>query len=184
MAPQYMILFAAIKMQPRTIAALTQIQKGVSGARWSTPEKFHITTGYFGEVDDDRAEILDSELARLRLQSFELSLRGTGHFGSIEPHSIWAGVTPHPSLTRIHDHCRVAARRAGIVMEKRKYVPHVTLAYLKRGAPLERIIKFEQRLADFEAGPFLVDEFFLFSSWKKQNGPNTYRMEASYPLLG
>ncbi|CAM3732602.1 RNA 2',3'-cyclic phosphodiesterase [Litorimonas haliclonae] len=179
-----MILFAAIKMQPRTIAALTHIQRGVSGARWSEAEKLHITVGYFGEVDDDHAEELDHELARLRLSSFDLSLKGVNHFGKTEPHSLWAGVSPHPSLTRIHDHCRVAARRVGIPMEKRKFIPHVTLAYLKKDASIDRIIRFEQRLANFEAGPFLVDEFLLFSSWKKVRGPNVYRMEASYPLLG
>ena len=179
-----MILFAAIKMQPRTVAALTRIQRGVSGARWSEPEKFHITVGYFGEVDEDHAEELDRELARLRLTSFELSIKGGNHFGKTEPHSLWAGVNPHPSLTRIHDHCRVAARRVGITMEKRKFTPHVTLAYLKKDASIDRVIKFEQRLAEFEAGPFLVDEFLLFSSWKKVRGPNVYRMEASYPLLG
>jgi len=104
-----MILFAAIKMQPRTVAALTRIQKGVSGARWSGAEKLHITTGYFGKVDDDRAEVLDAELVRLRLTSFDLSIKGAGHFGSIEPHAIWAGVEPHPSLLRIHEHCKVVA---------------------------------------------------------------------------
>ncbi len=171
-------------MQPRTVAALERVQKGVSGARWSAPEKLHITVGYFDDVDDDHAELLDHELAKLRLAAFDLSLKGAGHFGSVEPHAIWVGVTPHPSLTRLNEHCKTAARRAGITMEKRKYIPHVTLAYLKAGAPLDRIIKFEQRLADFEAGPFLVDEFFLFSSWRKVNGPNTYRIEASYPLLG
>ena len=171
-------------MQPRTVAALTRIQKGVSGARWQAPEKLHITVGYFGEVDDDRAEILDHELAKLRLTAFDLSLRGVGHFGALEPHAIWAGVPPHPSLLRIHEHCKTSARRAKITMEKRKFIPHVTLAYMKKGAPLDRIIKFEQRLANFEAGPFLADEFFLFSTWRKVNGPNTYRIEASYPLLG
>ena len=179
-----MILFAAIKMQPRTVATLTRIQRGVSGARWSNPEKFHITVGYFGEVADDHAEELDRELARLRLTAFDLSIKGVNHFGKTDPHALWAGVNPHPSLTRIHDHCRVAARRAGIEMEKRKFTPHVTLAYLKKTASIDRIIRFEQRLADFEAGPFLVDEFQLFSSWKKVRGPNVYRLEASYPLLG
>ena len=171
-------------MQPRTVAALTRIQRGVSGARWSEPEKFHITVGYFGEVDEDHVEELDRELARLRLTSFELSLKGVNHLGKAEPHSLWARVNPHPSLNRIHDHCRVAARRVGITMEKRKFTPHVTLAYLKKDASIDRVIKFEQRLAEFEAGPFLVDEFLLFSSWKKVRGPNVYRMEASYPLLG
>lgn len=171
-------------MQPRTVAALTRIQKGVSGAKWSAPDKLHITIGYFGDVDNDRAEDLDRELAKLRLTGFDLSLKGVNHFGSSEPHALWAGVSPHSSLMRLHEHCKTAARRAGLPMEKRKFTPHVTLAYLKKTASIDRIIRFEQRLAEFEAGPFMVDEFFLYSSWRKARGPNIYRMEASYPLLG
>ncbi|WP_409432421.1 RNA 2',3'-cyclic phosphodiesterase [Litorimonas sp. RW-G-Af-16] len=179
-----MILFAAIKLPPRTTKRLVKEQKGVSGARWSDADKLHITLGYFGEVDDDRAEILDEELARKPLPSLEIELRGAGHFGKAEPHAIWIGVAPNPALTRLHEHCKNAARRAGIQMEKRLYRPHVTLAYLKPFSPIDRIISFEKRLADFETLPFLVDEFFLFSSHRKVNGPNIYRMEASYPLIG
>lgn len=159
-------------------------QKGVSGARWTDGEKLHITLGFFGEVDDDRAEMLDAELARLSLRSFEISLSGAGHFGRAEPHAIWVGVDAHPALTRLNEHCKTAARRAGIAMEKRKYTPHVTLAYLKPFSPIDRVIAFERRLADFELGPILADEFKLYSSHRKTRGPNLYREEASYPLLG
>ena len=160
------------------------MQKGVSGARWSDPEKLHITLGYFGEVDDDRAEILDQELAALKMGSFQLELSGAGHFGSKEPHAIWVGVKPSPELTRLNKHCRRAARYAKIDMEKRNYLPHVTLAYLRPHAPLARIIAFEQRLAHFKTRPFMVDQFFLMSSHKKKRGANLYREEASYPLIG
>lgn len=179
-----MILFAAVSVPPFIARELTRHQKGVSGARWSPAEKLHITLGYFGDVPDEQAEILDAELARKPFPSFDITLKGAGHFGRAEPHSLWIGVKENEALTTLHQHCRRAARRAGIQMEKRLYRPHVTLAYLKPLSPLDRIIAFEKRLADFQTKPFLVDEFYLFSSHRKLKGANLYRIEASYPLLG
>ena len=75
-------LFAAI-MLPQMIARdVIREQKGVSGAKWVSEEKLHITLGFFGEVDPDHAELLDQELATLHAGSFELELKGGGHFGS------------------------------------------------------------------------------------------------------
>ena len=179
-----MILFAAVKLPDRVVRQLTRHQKGVSGARWSDAEKLHLTLGYFGEVSDDRAEVLDDALARRSFPSFEMTLVGAGHFGRAEPHAIWVGVEPNEALTQLHQHCRKCARAAGIEMEKRIYTPHVTLAYLKPFSPLDRIISFEKRLADLRIENILIDEFFLYSSHRKTRGSNIYRMEASYPLLG
>jgi len=177
-------LFAAILLPEKIALDIVREQKGVSGAKWVSQEKLHITLGFFGEVDPDQAEMLDHELGKLRMGSFELNLQGGGHFGKTEPHAIWAGVSPSDELTRLHDHCRHAARRADVIMEKRKYSPHVTMAYMKPRAPLERIIAFEKRLADWSTRPFLVDQFSLISSHPKKRGPNLYREEATFPLLG
>lgn len=179
-----MKLFAAIRPNEKIIRTLARQQKGVSGAKWSAPEKLHITLGYFGEVDADRAEMLDTELARLKMTSLELELFGSGHFGSSEPHAIWIGVKPSKELTQLYKHCRRSARYANIEMETRPFMPHVTLAYLKKNPRIDRIAAFEKRLAEFKAGPFLVDQFHLYSSLQSRNKPNTYRVEASYPLTG
>ncbi len=179
-----MKLFTAIKIPPHLTAQIERIQKGVSGARWSDPDKLHITLAYYGEVGNDLAEVLDMELARKPFSSFKLSLGGAGHFGKSEPHAIWLGVNESADLLKLHQYAKHAARRAGIDVEARNYKPHVTLAYLRRNAPINRIIDFEKRRANFNCKPFLVDEFFLFSSHKKTKGPNFYQIEASYPLLG
>ena len=178
-----MILFSALQLPPRLARQITDVQRGVSGARWSPPEKLHITTAYYGEVDDDRAEALDFELARHPLPSLTLQLEGAGHFGHLEPHAIWLGVKDNPGLTDLHQHCKNAARRAGLTLEKRNYLPHVTLAYLKATTPLDRVIAFEKRLSRFNCAPFIVDEMILFSSHRKARGGNLYRPEASYPMV-
>ena len=178
-----MILFTAIKLPFRLTQQINDVQRGVSGARWSPPEKLHITTAYYGQVDDDYAEALDFELARHPLPSFELQLEGAGHFGNMEPHAIWLGVKESPALLKLHSHCKQAARRAGITLEKRNYQPHVTLAYLKSTTPLERVVAFEKRLSRFNCAPFIVDEMMLFSSHRKARGGNLYREEASYPMI-
>lgn len=179
-----MILFAAIRPPSGVIKAASRLQKGVPGARWSATEKLHITVGYFGHVPDALAEELDAELARKPLPSMELTLRGMGHFGRAEPHQIHLKLDDNPGLDKLHAHCRRVARTLNIPMEARKFRPHLTLAFLKPLPDLEKLAKYEQRHAETEIGPFLVDQFGLYSSWQQTRGPNRYELEATYPLIG
>lgn len=189
-----MSLFAAIPLPDRISADLERIQKGVSGARWVPREKMHITVGFFGDVTDDFAEILDTELGRVPLPAFELQLSGIGHFGSNPPASLWAGIDTITTtaasdqnaidpLTRLHHHVKKCARKAKIEMERRTFRPHVTLAYLSPHTPTERIIAFKTAHARLKSARFLVDRFALYSSQSHRTGPNTYQVEARYPLL-
>lgn len=179
-----MILFAAIRPPSGVIRAVSRMQKGVPGARWSNAEKLHITVGYFGEVSEPLAEELDEELARRPLPSMELTLKGAGHFGRAEPHQIHLVVEENSALTKAHNHCKRVARELNIPMEKRDFRPHLTLAYLKPFPDVEKIAVFERKHAGTEIGPFLVDQIGLYSSWKTKSGPNRYDLEATYPLVG
>ena len=179
-----MILFAAIPIPYGPSRDLERLQKGVSGARWRPPESFHITLAYFGDCTDDQAEDLDRHLAARAFPALELRLEGAGHFGRNPPHSLWTGVGESAALNRLHAHCKASARRAGIEVERRQYRPHVTLAYLRESVVIERVIRFEQRLARWRGEPFLADEFQLWSSHRRKTGPNLYRTEATYPLVG
>lgn len=191
-----MRLFAAIPISERVSTDLVRLQKGVSGAKWVTRDKMHITVGFFGDVSDDFAEILDMELARRPLPAFELQLSGLGHFGTNPPISLWAGVksvtnpvwdTESASdidpLLRLHTYVKKCARAAKIEMERRTFRPHVTLAYLSPQTPIERIVAFKTAHARLKSARFLVDRFALYSSQSHKTGPNTYHMEAQYPLL-
>lgn len=175
-------LFAAIPI-PETIAdRLTALESEVPGAFWRTPDQYHLTLRFFGEIDEATARDLDGELGLIVAAPFEIRLSGAGSFGGREPTALWAGVEAPPDLPRLAAQCEKAARRAGLEPEARKYRPHVTLAYC-RGTSDHDAALFHQDVGDFRTERFWVDHFVMYSSWSTKAG-SSYREEAVYPLTG
>lgn len=174
-------LFAAIPVPHDLHASLVQLQRGVPGADWRPAENFHITLRFFGSIPEDVAEDLDAELAGLRQKSFDLRLKGADWFGREEPRALWLGVEAGEALDVLQQKCERAARKAGLEPDKRKFVPHVTLAYCN-GTPVQKAADFQQRLSGFQTDSFRVSRFGLYSSWVRRGDPNLYEAIADYPL--
>lgn len=178
-------LFAALDVPDAVAERLIAQMRGVPGAHWRPRENLHITLRFFDQVAEPIAADLDSALEEVARDTgaFDISLRGAGFFGGAEPRAIWAGVAENEALQILAHRCERAARQCGLRPETRKFLPHVTLAYLGETS-LERVIAFEKRLAMFESAPWRVDVFYLLSSHVRRNAPSQYREEASYALLG
>ncbi|MGQ0533899.1 MAG: RNA 2',3'-cyclic phosphodiesterase [Caulobacteraceae bacterium] len=176
-------LFAAIALPDHVAERLLALMKGVPGAKWRPRDNLHLTLRFFGEVAEPVAEDLDAELDAATRGSapFELRLKGAGSFGGADPHALWIGAAESEPLRQLAAACEKAARRVKLKPEPHKFTPHVTVAYL-RGASLDRMQAFEQRLGLFEAPPFLVQSFGLYSSVTRKGVPSLYRLEAEYPL--
>ena len=176
-------LFAALDVPDDVAAALARLQRGVGGARWSPRENLHLTLRFFGDVAENQADDLDAALGEvaLRKRAFAVKLKGAGFFGGAEPHSLHIKADASDALMALAADCEKAARRAGLPPETRKFTPHVTLAYLNR-PELDRVIAFERNYALFEAGPWRVEQFGLYSSITRNSAPSLYRLEADYAL--
>ncbi|WP_019960294.1 RNA 2',3'-cyclic phosphodiesterase [Woodsholea maritima] len=174
-------LFAGLPIPDEIAERFEPLMKGVKGAKWRRRDQFHITLAFFGELDERRAEALDSELARIDQSPFEIQLKGAGHFGRTEPHALWLGVEDNSALHDLAGRVERRARALGLDMEKRVYRPHVTIAYLRR-PDLERLATFERRLGLYKSKPFMADRFYLYSSWFHDKGGTSYEIEAEYPL--
>lgn len=175
-------LFAAIDIPDEIARRVKSLQKGVLGAAWRPREALHLTLRFFGEIGEPQAKELDLELGRIGQLGFDVTLKGAGWFGGERPTTLWLGVAEDPGLDALAAACERAARRAGLPAEPRPFIPHLTLAYCKGTGP-EDAAKFAQRLALFEAEPFLADRFFLYSSWPGKR-VSDYVPEAEYPLMG
>jgi 2'-5' RNA ligase len=173
-------LFTAISPPPEVVSGLERLQAGLPGARWRPAEAFHITLAFYGEVREDVARDLDSELANVNVPALQLSLQGVGAFGEgPDIHAVWAGVVADAGLERLAAACAAAARRVGLTVDRRAYRPHLTLAYLRRPDPAE-VAVWIQRNNLHRSEPFPVERFGLFSSWRTREG-SAYRLEAEYP---
>lgn len=173
-------LFAAIAIPEQIRVRLSLMQGGVPGARWSPVENLHLTLRFIGEVDQVTARDIDGMLANMRMNAFDLTLKGVGEFGGREPRALWAGVQASEPLTRLASKIETALHRMGIEGETRKYTPHVTLAYLK-DAPLLKVSEFLATYSLFNSGPFRVSSFGLYSSHPSSKG-SQYILESSYEL--
>lgn len=174
-------LFAAVAVPPEIGAGLQRRQTGLDGARWRPLAAFHITLRFFGEVREDLAEDLDAQLQAIIQPAFDLNLSGAGVFGEGEKvDAVWAGVEESGPLRKLAARCETSARQAGLPPEGRRYLPHVTLAYLKRTAP-EAAARWVQANNLLRSPPFRVERFGLYSSWRTREG-SVYQLEREYPL--
>ena len=172
-------LFAAVPLPEDVAEELSQLQSGIADARWRPEDALHITLRFFGDIPEDRAEDVDAELSCIAPRPFQLALSGVGSFG--EGHrinAVWAGVEPNDALSHLAARCETAARRAGLKPETRKYLPHVTLAYLTYPSPVE-VAAWVQAHNLFKSGPFAVTDFRLYSS-RLLAGGSRYEVQRVY----
>ncbi|MDA0566640.1 RNA 2',3'-cyclic phosphodiesterase [Streptomonospora sp. S1-112] len=106
------------------------------GLRWSSPDEWHVTLVFLGEVADDAvpgvAERLAAEAARHA--PFQVAVRGAGTFPGdpAQASVLWAGLEGDvDELTLLADGLRRAARKAGVRVDRRPYAPHLTLARVR-----------------------------------------------------
>ena len=173
-------LFAALPIRSDIADQLVPLQKGVSGASWRPRENFHITLRFFGDVDTHLAYDLDAALGEIQAPQMKLALAGAGWFGQREPRAVWAGVAYDEELAKLAGQCERVARRLGLPVEKRKFLPHVTLAYCHGTLP-EEAARFAASHEGFSTPEFWADRFHLYSSHMGR-GPSRYIAEADYPL--
>ncbi len=153
---------------------------GISGARWQSDDQLHLTLRFIGEVDRHRAGDVHAALGAIHQPRFEIALNGIGAFDRRGwPDAVWAGVTPHEPLKALHKKVDAALARVGIEPDQRAFLPHITLARLKRSSgPVGNLLESSGGLA---SPPFTVDHFALFESDLTPDGA-VYSIVERYPL--
>ena len=156
-------LFVAIR-PPRGIRALLlATMGGISGARWQSDDQLHLTLRFIGEVDRHLAGDVVAALGAIHHPRFEVALNGIGTFDHRgQPDAVWAGVAPHAPLKELHKKVDQGLARVGVAPEQRAYLPHITLARLKRGAGT--VGNLLEQSGGVASAPFTIDHFALFES--------------------
>lgn len=175
-------LFVAIDLPERVrddIVAM--VDRHLTAARWVPREQLHLTLRFIGDADDMMLRTIKGGLDRLRGGTFPLSLKGVGHFPPRgEPRVIWVGVEDSEELNSLQRAIEGEMVKAGVEADRRRFSPHITIARL-RDCPTAQIARLEGKHRQFSAGPFPVEEFYLYSSILNRDGA-IHRREAAYRL--
>ena len=161
-------------------ALLLDIMGGISGARWQSDDQLHLTLRFIGEVDRHRAGDILAALGTIHHPRFEMELNGLGTFDRRGlPETVWAGVAPPGPPKALHKKVDQAMARVGVAPDERAYLPHITLARLKRSSGTVRNM-LEQH-GGLRSPLFPVDRFALFESQLTPEGA-VYTPIENYPL--
>jgi 2'-5' RNA ligase len=159
-----MRLFVALELPHATRQRLADLATALPGARWVPPENFHITLRFIGEVPRHVAEELDLALAALRARHFSVTLAGVGTAERAgRARTLWACVERNAALDALRGKIERALQGVGLAPERRRFVPHVTLARLGQTAEL-RLAEWVQAHNLFRTEPIEMGHFTLFSS--------------------
>ncbi len=173
-------LFTGVEIPSDIGQALSMLRGGLPGARWITPENYHLTLRFIGDVDDLIAHEVALMLGRVRRTAFDLHLEGLTSFGGRRPRAVVATVAPAPALLELQAEHERLMQRIGLVPEGCKYLPHVTLARLRDASSLD-VADYLSARGYFRTAPFRVSSFVLFSA-RESVGGGPYVVEAGYPL--
>jgi RNA 2',3'-cyclic 3'-phosphodiesterase len=174
-------LFSALELPDSAKIKLAALKAPFATARWVAPDDFHITLQFAGELSRRQADEFAQALADIRLPPPQIRIRGTGAFGGKQPHAVYATVEPTVALDELQRAHERAARAVGLPIEKRRYVPHVTIARLDRGDDAV-VAQFLERTGGLSLPPFWPSRAVLMSAKERGGGP--YGVVDSFPFEG
>ena len=146
----------------------------------------HLTVLFLGEVDERKVDELSRGFTAALggVPSFEVQLRGVGVFpNERSPRILWVGVDEGAeALGRLHDRLADAARAAGLTVESRPFVPHLTVRRLRGPREISDARDLLVGHRDERFGRGEVTAVDLKSS-RLEPGGAVHETLASFPLL-
>ncbi len=111
------------------------------------------------------------KLNRLRFPKFSVALSSVGFFGSERaPRVLWAGIDKNPTLSLMQKEIVDSLRGLDLNLEKKKFVPHVTLGRPSRNLSYEQVAEFLKAHSTYRSEEIDVDRYFLMESQLTRQG--------------
>lgn len=177
-------LFVALALPDVVRDELAALMLPLDGARWTAPEKLHLTMRFVGDADAERRERFAEALTRVRVEPFILAAEGVGVFPTRGPAKVlWAGLgRAHTRLFQLRKQIDEALLAIDLTLDVHNFQPHITLGRIGETHDPKELAKFLERQAKFESPPFRVSEFQLVASQRDGGGASRYEVVRAFAL--
>lgn len=170
-------LFTALSIPDDVKEELYGLRDSLFGAKWVSKENMHLTLQFIGEVSEQKYHQIKEDLEDIQMTSFELKLGAVSRFAE---KVLYTTVGESQDLLDLQSMVKEKIELTTAV-EKKKYVPHVTLARL-RDTSFNAIASVIDKHHDYKSRDFSVQSFGLYSSKLSKSGP-IYSLESEYELF-
>jgi 2'-5' RNA ligase len=169
--------FIAIDLDPRVSEKLCQaigeLKQLLPAVRWVSPQNFHLTLKFLGDIDESRVETIGVALVEALCPFSRLSInaKGLGVFPDLRrPRVLWVGLAGN-GLMALAARVESALEPLGFASEQRPFTPHMTIG---RWRQYDRAPKsLGEALAGWrnrEFGESTVDKVVFYQSVLKPEG--------------
>ncbi|MBQ5421561.1 MAG: RNA 2',3'-cyclic phosphodiesterase [Clostridium sp.] len=121
-----MRLFIAVRLSEEMQGSVTQtlhlMKKLGAKGKFVPSANLHLTLAFLGEVPD--AAPVKEAMSSVAWKPFKLSMTELGTFGD----TLWVGLKGNQGLSALEKSLREALDSAGIDYDRKKFVPHITMA--------------------------------------------------------
>jgi 2'-5' RNA ligase len=143
--------FIAIPLNPEIRSEAGKLARKLlplsRGIKWVKPQSMHLTLKFLGNITQEEVRKVFTAMDRLFVSlPPPLNLRSTnlGAFPNLKkPRVLWIGLEGDglPALLDLQQEVEESLAAEGFPKEQRKFSPHLTLARVKYGDNLERVMK-------------------------------------------
>ena len=167
--------FFALPVEQETASAIDRWRTNSLPAfeRPVVQANFHVTLAFLNEISDETCRSLENLAAGILMRPFSLELDSPGYWPKQGIYFLEPSNTPDVALD-LADQIRRSCQRLGIRVDRRDYLPHLTLARRCETAPPHPLSE-----PDFRIN---CDEFCLYQSIRGVNGVR-YEKVSGWPLL-
>ena len=184
--------FLAFELPPEIKNAVARVsdslRKSTLDIRWVKVENIHLTIVFMGNTKTDHIDAIGQDIKKVCSQygSFDISLKGMGCFpNKRRPRVLWLGLDGDlVRMAQFRDDLQDQLKPYGIKVEKRKFMPHLTLGRFRSSRKTEsRLDEVLTNHGLLNCPFFPLNELILFKSDLKPSGAVYTKLEA-WPLLG
>jgi 2'-5' RNA ligase len=142
-------LFVALEIPEEIKTKISEYKSEVinnnSELHWETPDKFHLTLKFLGDVEDELLKPVSGALEFLtNYERIECKLTRFGFFFKQGvPKILWIGLWADKILFEIIEQLNRELIKFSIPFEERKFKPHLTLLRIKDKFPEQWVTKFK-----------------------------------------
>ncbi|MCF8056699.1 MAG: RNA 2',3'-cyclic phosphodiesterase [Desulfocapsa sp.] len=175
-------LFIALDLPGEIKKTLRLSCPDLPGARWVPNNQTHLTIRFIGSVDKTLFHDIHETLKAIKAKPITMTLNEIGFFPSRKrARVLWVGIEKNSRLIQLHNQVESVLTSLALEQEKRKFVPHITLARFKKVPSIPNSGQFMANETLLSTPPFIIHHFSLYSSVLSSTGA-VHQEEGRYPL--